>query len=221
MLLVLRISYCLVDFVLFIVPIRDAERAHTGKGIWDEPFEDFDDEGRKKILGYASWNDPDSHVYKDRMTIVRHKDTKEIVAAAGGFFYPECTISKSMPGMSRAVRHFNPQYDEESSLKIWDKLDYLDECFPDLDYENSWMIEAVYTDPRHRGHGIARHLISYLLGKGKSLGYTKALISCAIGNEGARRVYEKCGYVLVGQGHSEKSLEKIGSPGFYILRKDL
>jgi GNAT superfamily N-acetyltransferase len=229
-------NYCLEDYnpswtttdsdsesmrSFFGLAIRDAERAHTGVGLWDCAFKDFDDQARKDILAETCWNEPSTNFYKEKMTIVREKTSNRPVAAACGFCYPDYSLTKSKPAMSRSIMKLFPQFSEEESIKVWKNLDFLDDCFPDYDYDNSWMVECVYTDPNHRGKGIATKLVSHILEKGKSLGYNKALITCAIGNEGARHVYEKCGFYVVGQGENSEAMEKIGSPGFYLLRSDL
>lgn len=200
-----------------------AERAHTGTGIWDVALEDFDEDQKIQILSSACLNDSNSHFHISRFHVMRHIGTEQVVSTACGFFYPTQSVSKSFPGIEAAISHSVPTYHdgniEEIHRAVWGRLDFLDDCFPDFDYDNAWFIEAVFTDPAHRGHGLAQTLVSKVIAEGQKAGYgKKILITCAVGNEAARRVYERCGFVVVGQGHSKKAQEVLGSSGFYLLQ---
>lgn len=204
--------------------IRDAERAHTGKGIWDIALMGCNDDEVQDVLGEASVSDPASHFHLSRMSIVVHKPTGTPVASAGGFHFPTCRVRNSQAGITAALLKLHP---EKCSLpaaeahRIWDRISFLDDSFPDYDYDDTWMIDAVYTDPNHRGKGLAEAVVSHVLTKGKEEGYKRSLITCGVGNEKARRVYERCGYKLVGQGESAECFDAIGYVGFYLLEKYL
>lgn len=45
----------------------------------------------------------------------------------------------------------------------------------------------------------------------------RILITCAVGNDGAKRVYEKLGFKVVGVGSSEECMQSIHCSGFYVL----
>eukprot|EP01034_Spumella_vulgaris_P026274 gene26274-32829_t len=67
------------------------------------------------------------------------------------------------------------------------------------------------------GKGLAGSVIKAVLEEGKKSGVKKALITCAVGNNAAKRLYEKLGFELVGEGHSEECQAALGSSGFYLL----
>jgi GNAT superfamily N-acetyltransferase len=207
------------------VAIRDSERAHTGKGLWDIGLLDYCNEERAEILGETCLNAVEAHFHVSRMFVAVDGTTNKPVAALCGFYYPEYRLGKTFDCISTTIseKYHSKFSSVEDAKKIWDPVNlFLDDSFPEeVDYDNSWMIEAVYTSPRYRGQGLASKLMLEVLKKGKSLGYHKSLITCAVGNEKARSIYEKFGYQLVGTGNSEECMKSIGSPGFYVLRKEL
>jgi RimJ/RimL family protein N-acetyltransferase len=207
------------------VSIRDSERAHTGKGLWDIGLEAFSEKEKVDILGETCLNAFEAHFHVSRMSVAVDGTTSKPVAALCGFYYPEYKLGKTFDCISTTIYEKYPSRFSsfEDARKIWDAVNlFLDDSFPeDVDYGNSWMIEAVYTSPEYRGQGLASKLMTEVLKKGKTLGYHKSLITCAVGNEKARKIYEKCGYKLVGTGNSEECMKAIGSTGFYVLRKDL
>ncbi len=75
----------------------------------------------------------------------------------------------------------------------------------------------MYTSPAHRGKGLAASVIKAVLEEGKKTECKKVLITCAVGNDAAKRLYEKLGFKVVGQGSSEKAQEVLGSSGFNLL----
>ena len=206
----------LKDSHLLGIAIRDAERGHTGKGIWDVLISS-DQMDIALILEHACINDANSFFHISRFLVAREKSTGELLATACGFIYPNCSIEKNKFGISKAISTLYGLNEEEIDL-AWKRLNFLDECFPDVDYNNSWMVEAVYTMPSHRGKGLAAKVIEAVLEEGRThTDCKKALITCAIGNNAALHLYLRLGFEIVGQGESRKAVEELGHPGFYVL----
>jgi len=201
---------------------RDAERAHTGTGIWDV-LGGSNNVDMVAALEHVVLHDTASHVHISRFFVVRDTSTGLPVASACGFLYPNCSISNSKPGLNNALKLQNGWSDEDVE-SAWVRLKFLDECFPDFEYNYSWMVEAVYTSPEHRGKGLALKVINAVLEEGRKLSAAdkaascnKSLITCALGNEAAKKVYEKLGYQVVGQGSCGECQAALGSAGFYLL----
>lgn len=202
--------------------VQKAERAHTVVGIWDVALAGCTDQEIQEILGEASVNDPNSHFHLSRLSVVVHKPTGQPVATCGGFHFPTYRVSASQPGITAALLKLYPDrcpFPPSEAHQIWDRISFLDDSFPDYDYNDTWMVETVFTDSDHRGKGLAEALVRHVLAKGEKLGHKRSLITCSRGNEKARRVYERCGYQVIGYGDSVKCQKAIGYPGFYVLEK--
>ena len=69
-----------------------------------------------------------------------------------------------------------------------------------------------------RGKGLAKLVIQAAMQEGLNNGHTRMLISCALGNSAALALYQKIGFVVVGQAESETSMRLVGSSGFIMLQ---
>eukprot|EP01031_Cornospumella_fuschlensis_P031143 gene31143-37639_t len=208
------------DLPFLGIAVFEAERAHTGRGIWDVALSRYSRDEVIEFLKEACANDTDSHFHVSRFLVARDSSGNP-VAAACGFFYPECGLFKSFPGISQAISNQYPNTNSEDASKLWDSLSFLDEAFPDVEYNDSWMIEAVYTDPAHRGQKLAQHILQAVIEEGVAKGHKRMLISCAVGNDAALHSYKKVGFELLGTGHSEECLAGLGSSGYHVLQKSV
>lgn len=194
-----------------------AERAHGTVGIYDLLGSEAD---IQLVLEHALLNDESCHAHYTRFFVAREVATGEPVAGACGFLYPTCGMTKSKPGFSVALLKFNTSWTEADVAAAWERWNFLDDCFPDYDdWDNSWFPESVYTEPQHRGKGLAAKVLQAVLDEGKAQGCPKSLITCAVGNNGAKRLYESLGYVSVGEGASDEAMRVLGSPGFHLLQR--
>ncbi|MCU1439602.1 MAG: GCN5-related N-acetyltransferase [Rhodoglobus sp.] len=60
-------------------------------------------------------------------------------------------------------------------------------------------IVAMWVDPAFRGRGAAGALVEHLLEQAREQGVAAVALWVADGNDGARRVYARCGFVATGQ----------------------
>lgn len=205
------------DLPFLATAIINAERAHTGIGIWDIALSDFTPDERLSILLKACDEDAVSHFHYSRFLLAVDPDTSQPCAAACAYAYPECGVYKSMPGISAAIVALF-DWSEDKAQAIWDRLPFLDDCFPDYEYNNSWMVECVYTDPAYRGQGLSQKILEKLIAQGRtSTTCERFLITCAIGNDPALRLYQRCGLEVVGTGTSDQCQAALGSAGFHLL----
>lgn len=198
-----------------------AERAHTGRGIWDCLFEHpSNPDGVTSCLQYITESCPTSHLHYSLFSVVR--DSGGAAVAAGcGFTYPERSITNSRPAMMEATSHVHAWSKEEFDV-AWEKINFLDTMFPeDVPYGGSFFIESFYVSHLCRGQGIGALLLRHLLERARQEGAPRCLIICAIGNDIARRLYMRAGFRVAGVAQSEKCLENLRSPGYEILLKDL
>lgn len=195
-----------------------AERAHTGTGLWDVLYP----ENVLPVLTYACVNDSNSHFHISKCLVARHIATGQPVAAASGFCYPECSVEKTKPGICQALLALRKTTSIEEGMELCERLNFLDESFPaDVDYDHSWMIDSVYTEPDYRGRGLSLALIQQLVQKGAAEGRRKQLISCANGNDPAKSLYIKAGFHEIGHAESSLCQSLLGTSGFTILLKEV
>lgn len=60
-------------------------------------------------------------------------------------------------------------------------------------------IVAMWVDPSFRGRGVAGALVEHLVEQAIAGGANSVALWVADGNDGARRVYERCGFVATGE----------------------
>jgi len=93
-------------------------------------------------------------------------------------------------------------------------------AWPDLPiYDRTWWIETVYTQESYRGKGIAEALLKRCIQEGQARGVSRTGLLCAIGNDGAKRLYHRCGLKEVGHFRHSGCGPALHVPGFHILCK--
>ena len=86
---------------------------------------------------------------------------------------------------------------------------------------NAWMIENAAVLPGFRRMGLMTALLDLVLAEGRCTGLKTALLACHMGNEAARRLYERAGFVITAQ-RTDTEFETIfGSPGMWQMTLDL
>jgi len=93
-------------------------------------------------------------------------------------------------------------------------------CFPDMP-EGVWIVENVGTRPAWRRRGLLAALLEQALGEGRRRGHASAQISCLIGNEAARRAYERAGFRAVEERKDPAFEALLGAPGFLRMTRRL
>lgn len=199
--------------------IRDSERAHTGKGIWDVFLEDDEDPSKSlsSVLAYACKHDAQCHFHYSHF-LVAEVEGEGPIAAGCGFVYPDFSVARSYPGMAHAARQLRDTSREECD-EMWKRISYLDDTFPDYDYNQTWMLESIFVSPSYRKQGVAVELIQQLYELGRQHHVRECLVVCGIGNIAAYRTYEKAGFKCIGKGESAVAQEAMGYPGFHLFRR--
>jgi ribosomal protein S18 acetylase RimI-like enzyme len=85
----------------------------------------------------------------------------------------------------------------------------------------AWIVEHVATRPEFRRRGLVDRLLEAILERGRARGATQADISLLIGNEPARRAYEKAGFRVVGEKRDADFEAVYGSPGTISMSRSL
>lgn len=89
-------------------------------------------------------------------------------------------------------------------------------CFPEFP-PGHWIVENVGTRPDFRRRGLVARLLEHALETGRAQGWKTAQISCLLGNDAARRAYEKAGFAAVEERCDDEFAQRFGAPGFARL----
>ena len=93
-------------------------------------------------------------------------------------------------------------------------------CYPESP-EDRWVIEWVATVPEFRGRGIVQQLLLAILEKGREQGFQKAQVAYLLGNEPARRSYERVGFETVSERRDADFEAALQAPGVACMHMDL
>lgn len=224
---------CAEDADFVGIGIREAERCHAGIGIFDtlagKTVEDIFKSDRSasdevsSYLKHCFLNDTHSHVHMANFLVLVHASTGRLAACACNYPHPEFGIYESFPGLKIALKEVQKYSEEEINISF-ERLNFLDSSFPDVDYSNCWCIEAVYVSPEFRGCGLGRMIMEASMNDQATRRFSlennkerRILIICAVGNEVAKNLYEKLGFHIIGKGDSVECMKAINCSGFYVL----
>jgi hypothetical protein len=109
-----------------------AERAHTGRGIWDPLLvddEDATEEMALQCLAEVIANTPNSHLYYKNFFLARNAESGIPVASCSGYGVATTTITASLDALKIACMSIcswsADRYEERRQ-----KLSFLKTCFP-------------------------------------------------------------------------------------------
>lgn len=220
------------DFIS--IGVREAERCHAGVGIYDTLIANtavevaatdrYLPDNVSKYLKHSILFDSKSHIRLSSFMVMIDTEKNQRVGCACSFHYPDFGLATSIPGFKLALQSVLG-YTEESANIAVDRWSFLDSAFPDVSYTDTCMIEAVYIAPSYRKMGLGEKLINACMKKaiqhsidqGEDLKGKRFLLVCAVGNAGARRLYEKAGFLVTGEGHSEACMAAIHCSGFWAM----
>lgn len=196
------------------------------------------------VLEDAIRSDEASPFHFSRFIVARDTTVEgaPAVAAACGFHYPHQQLTTALPGLQAAAARRarsrggsggagGPKggggWDEAAFKERTARLRAVAAGFPANDAVErlyggqAWMVEAVYVAPTHRRRGLGERVTLAAAAAGNGTGLRTCGINVATGNDGARRVYERMGFRLIGTGDSDDCEEAIGVRGFHILTASL
>jgi ribosomal protein S18 acetylase RimI-like enzyme len=220
----------LSDSVFLSIGAREAERCHVGIGLYDavlaKTAEQISCDNRNvedpvsKYIEHAVREDSAAHVYYENYIVAEDGRSGDLAGCTCSFPYPEFGLSKSIPAFERGLKTTSSYTDEEADA-AFERLSFLDSSFPDVEFNNTWMVESVYVHPNYRKMGLGEELVKHSMEDirkryegGENRRY---LITCAVGNDTAKRLYERLGFHAVGQGSSEECMKAINCTGFHVL----
>jgi GNAT superfamily N-acetyltransferase len=140
------------------------------------------------------------------------------VAAACGFIPAERTpeaFTEALLGIAARL-----DWSGERQIQLLKGFSEFNRCLP-MTRSDHWVLEYIATKPHARGTGVTRAVLQDALECGREAGATVAEVAYFIGNERARRAYEKVGFQETDRTTDADFERLFGSPGVVHLRRDL
>jgi ribosomal protein S18 acetylase RimI-like enzyme len=184
-----------------------AGRGHLARGAWDVAFED--DALRARALDELATAAPASWCHH---SVFRIAEVDGVAAAALCAFAAGPTTGHDF-GVALGHVHRTLRWSDAEIGAQATRLVPILECFPDMP-PGTWIVENVATAPGHRRRGLVRDLLERALADGRAAGCERAQISCLVGNDPARRAYERAGLAVVEERTHPAFETLLGTPGF-------
>lgn len=191
-----------------------AGRGHLERGPWDLLFPDPYE--RRLALTRIADGEVRSWCHRDYFRVV---EDDGVAAAAMVAFEPSVFGDTSLAApLFDTFAHL--AWTMERMSAVGPLLEPYMRCFPDMP-AGTWIVENVGTHPDKRRRGLVAELLVHALETGRERGCTRAQISCLIGNEPARSVYEKAGFEVVEELVDPAFESLLGAPGFQRMTRTL
>ncbi len=193
--------------------IQEAARSHLDKGFLDIAVPD--DAKRLAFLDAIAHAKARS-MFSAQNFLVAEIDGRQ--AGALSAYEPAIAMPQMGPAMAEAVQTVG--WSEEETGGMQSRLGVAMTCYPESP-EDRWVIEWVATVPEFRGRGIVQQLLSAILENGREQGFRKAQVAYLLGNEPARRSYERVGFETVSERRDPDFEAALQAPGVACMHMDL
>lgn len=189
-------------------------RAHVERGIWEVVL-GRPEQGVLDFLRRVAVTGP-AHLFHYSCFLTAEEDGAP-VAGLGGYDpavkgYDKLRQAVESVRRAEGSTPRDPETEERAQRVL--------SCLPDQ-IDGAWVIDSVATLPEFRRRGISEKLLSRILEAGSDLGHSKAQVNIYIGNDPARKAYEKMGFSVVEEKRCTSFMEEIGSPGMMSMAVSL
>ena len=201
-----------VDFVAWVM--LTASRSQLDRGIWEYLY----DADAAATLGYlkALAITETVHIFHHSLFQIAEVDGIPAAAMCG---YEPLTQGFAQYGLVA------PQAAEDAGIAMDDgfghRLEVLMAGFTPEVAENPWVVENVATSPEFRRMGLVDRLLRDTLARGREKGFRQGQIGVFIGNERAKKAYEKAGFEKVDEKRDPRWDAEIGCPGTEVMLQEL
>lgn len=192
-----------------------AFRSHLERGFWDFML-DGDEDYKLRYLSELVASEA-RHWSHYSTFIIAEVDGRP-AAALCGYFESELggpTLRLASEEANRRVGR-----SEEEAAEGFGRASSIMSVVPEHT-EGAWIVENVATWPQYRRQGLCERLVEEMLDRGRARGATVSEISVFIGNDGAQRAYEKCGFVVAGEKRDAEFERVYRTPGTRTLRRSI
>lgn len=193
-----------VPFLSWVV--LAASRSHLSRGAWDLVMPDSETARRTLVATVLNARPSWCHYANFRIAEVHG----EPAAALSG--YPASGEGLVPPQEVFAEVAQKVGWTHADLAATYGRMKPLLGCMPEED-DAAWSIEWVATDPDFRRRGLVGRLLDAELEAARGRGFRAAQLLILIGNEPARRAYEKVGFVVANEARTPEFEAALGCPG--------
>lgn len=193
-----------------------AFRSHLEKGFWDFMLEDKDEAGKLHYLEVLATTEQLHWAHYSPFIVAEVNGTP--AAALCGYFAEELGGPNFQIGGAEASATTGRS--EAQAAAGLERIKSIMSVSPDH-VPGAWIIENVATLPQFRRQGLVDQLMAEIMERGRAKGASTADISVFIGNDGAQRAYEKCGFEVVAEKHDPQFEAVFKTPEVRTLRRAL
>jgi len=199
------------DFLAWVC--LTAFRSHLERGFWDFML---DGDEAYKLRYLSALVSTEQRHWSHYSTFLVAEVNGQPASALGGYFEAEL----GGPTLRLAGAEANQRTDrrEEEAAAGFGRASSIMNVLPEH-AQGGWIVENVATAPEFRRQGLCERLVDEILERGRARGATLSDVSVFIGNDGAQRVYEKCGYEVVGEKLDPEFERVYKTPGTRTLRR--
>ena len=212
-----RIAEATPEHVPFIAWVTlEAFRSHLPQGFWDFMFDDMDEAGKLRYLETLVATEQRHWAHYSTFLVAEVEG--QPVSALCAYFEEEL----GGPTIRLAGMEANQKTGrtEEQAAAGFERAMSIMNVIPEH-VDGAWIVENVATLPDFRRRGLSERLMGAILDRGRGAGATTADISVFIGNDGAQRAYEKCGFEVVGEKLDAEFESVYKTPGVRTLRRSV
>ncbi len=202
-----------VPFLAWVM--QAAARSHLPTGVWDIVFPGPDGPRLARLEALLR-SEPRSYCHYGPF-LVAERGGRPAAALCG--YHPRHEGSPAMAAALRASLEA-AEIPEAEILRTFARFAPILTCAPETP-EDLFVVEWVATRPEHRRQGLVRELLQAVLDRGRVAGFREAQISFVLGNEPARRAYERAGFRTVAERKHPEFERVFGSPGIATMRRPL
>lgn len=195
--------------------VLSASRSHLPRGVWDLMLPEA--EPRRAFLERLLATEH-RHWCHQGGFLVAEVDGRP-AAALSGYAAQDPELAEPAEAIELAWRGGDPGDPDEIATYFGRLAPFLT-CLPEA-APDAWVVEWVATGPAYRRRGLVRALLEAELAEGRARGHRTGQITILIGNEPARRAYERAGFRSAAEKRSEAFEAALGSPGLLQLRRPL
>jgi len=210
-----RIVEATEEHVPFIAWVTlEAFRSHLEKGFWDFMFDDMDEAGKLHYLETLGATEQ-RHWAHFSIFLVAEVEGRP-ASAMCGYFAEE--LGESTLQLAGTEANEKTGRTKEQAAAGFGRAMSIMSVIPEH-APGAWIVENVATLPDFRRRGLSERLMGAILERGRAAGASIADISVFIGNDGAQRAYEKCGFEVVGEKLNAEFESVYKTPGVRTLRR--
>ena len=194
----------------------EAVRSHLEKGFWDCMLDDMDGAGKLRYLETLVATEQRHWAHYSTFLVAEVEGQPASALCA----YREEELGGPTIRLAGIEANQKTGRTEEQAAAGFERAKSIMNVIPEH-VPGVWIVENVATLPEFRRRGLSERLMGAILERGRAAGATTADISVFIGNDGAQRAYEKCGFEVVGEKLDAEFESVYKTPGTRTLRRPI